>query len=338
MAYDAWGARRDLQGDAGVVSAASGYLNGQALIDNKGFTRQEELDQLGLVHLNGRVYDPFTGRFLSGDPHVQDPYHSQSYNRYTYVWNNPTNATDPTGFDEVPNDQKPPEKVEITGRKEPTGLTWGQRFDYIRRAASDAAVGAGRAVARVARPVGNFTARVTVRAAPTIAATSVGSIEVGSNINPGVDVVEVLEWAGWAVFVAATADEITSNSGDSNSSQSSGDSDSNALSGKDTHSATGGPDGDGDDKNTGKSKKQEKIDKILKDKNLPTNGDVKFEPPKNWNPSEPMQKGDQNGFLDRYGREWTKGPSRTEGEHFEWDVQLKDGTHLNVDWSGKITH
>ena len=106
MAYDAWGARRDLQGDAGVVSAASGYLNGQALIDNKGFTRQEELDQLGLVHLNGRVYDPFTGRFMSGDPDVQDPYHSQSYNRYTYVWNNPTNLTDPTGFD--PNGQNSP--------------------------------------------------------------------------------------------------------------------------------------------------------------------------------------------------------------------------------------
>jgi len=103
MAYDAWGARRDLQGDAGVVSAASGYLNGQALIDNKGFTRQEELDQLGLVHLNGRVYDPFTGRFMSGDPDVADPYHSQSYNRYTYVWNNPTNLTDPTGFN--PNGQ-----------------------------------------------------------------------------------------------------------------------------------------------------------------------------------------------------------------------------------------
>ena len=99
MAYDAWGARRDLAGDPGIISAANGTLSGQTLIDNKGFTHQEELDQLGLVHLNGRVYDPFTGRFLSGDPLVQDPYHSQSYNRYTYVWNNPTNMTDPTGFE-----------------------------------------------------------------------------------------------------------------------------------------------------------------------------------------------------------------------------------------------
>jgi len=37
-------------------------------------------------------------RFLSADPLIQDPEHSQSYNRYSYVWNNPTNLTDPTGF------------------------------------------------------------------------------------------------------------------------------------------------------------------------------------------------------------------------------------------------
>lgn len=29
---------------------------------------------------------------------IQDPEHSLSYNRYSYVWNNPTNLTDPTGF------------------------------------------------------------------------------------------------------------------------------------------------------------------------------------------------------------------------------------------------
>jgi hypothetical protein len=48
--------------------------------------------------MNGRVYDPLVARFLSADPIIQEPEHSQSYNRYTYVWNNPTNLTDPTGF------------------------------------------------------------------------------------------------------------------------------------------------------------------------------------------------------------------------------------------------
>jgi RHS repeat-associated protein len=99
MAFDAWGSRRNANGDPGVIAVtANGQLDGQAEVDNKGFTGQEMLDKLALVHLNGRVYDPLTARFLSGDPEIQDPTHSQSYNRYTYVWNNPTNITDPTGF------------------------------------------------------------------------------------------------------------------------------------------------------------------------------------------------------------------------------------------------
>ncbi len=92
MAYDPWGARRDLKGDAGQLQ------NYAEIVDNKGFTDQEMLDQLNLVHLNGRVYDPLLGRFISADPEIQDPTHSQSYNRYAYVWNNPTNNTDPSGF------------------------------------------------------------------------------------------------------------------------------------------------------------------------------------------------------------------------------------------------
>lgn len=49
--------------------------------------------------MNGRVYDPVTGRFLSADPpHIQAPYDTQSYNRYTYVKNNPLKYTNPSGF------------------------------------------------------------------------------------------------------------------------------------------------------------------------------------------------------------------------------------------------
>ena len=52
--------------------------------------------------MNGRVYDPVIGRFLSADPYIQAPYNSQSYNRYSYVWNNPLSATDPSGFVMIP--------------------------------------------------------------------------------------------------------------------------------------------------------------------------------------------------------------------------------------------
>ena len=56
------------------------------------------LDSVGLVHMNGRVYDQQIGRFISADPFVQDPFDSQSLNRYSYVGNNPLSYTDPSGF------------------------------------------------------------------------------------------------------------------------------------------------------------------------------------------------------------------------------------------------
>ncbi len=48
--------------------------------------------------MNGRVYDPILGRFLSPDPNVQVVTDLQSYNRYSYVLNNPLRYTDPTGY------------------------------------------------------------------------------------------------------------------------------------------------------------------------------------------------------------------------------------------------
>ncbi|MBU0456496.1 MAG: RHS repeat-associated core domain-containing protein [Gammaproteobacteria bacterium] len=53
---------------------------------------------MNLIHMNGRVYDPVLGRFLSADPQIQDPTNSQSLNRYTYCMNNPLAFTDPTGY------------------------------------------------------------------------------------------------------------------------------------------------------------------------------------------------------------------------------------------------
>lgn len=63
-----------------------------------GFTEHEEDDELGLVYMKGRTYDPRLGRFLQADPIVQAPTYSQSWNRYAYVMNNPLTLTDPSGF------------------------------------------------------------------------------------------------------------------------------------------------------------------------------------------------------------------------------------------------
>jgi RHS repeat-associated protein len=64
----------------------------------QGFTGHDMLDNVGLIHMGGRVYDPLLGRFLSADPFIQAPYFSQSYNRYAYVLNNPLVLVDPSGY------------------------------------------------------------------------------------------------------------------------------------------------------------------------------------------------------------------------------------------------
>lgn len=73
-------------------------MNFNVTITNRGFIGHEQLDSVGLVHMNGRVYDAELGRFLSADPHVQQTHNLQNWNRYSYVLNNPLSYTDPTGF------------------------------------------------------------------------------------------------------------------------------------------------------------------------------------------------------------------------------------------------
>src|ERR1700683_5066878 len=89
LSYDAWGKTRFPSGADGQPSASD---------TTRGFTGQEELAVSGLVHLNGRVYDPTFGRMLSADPTVPDPLDPQAWNRYSYVGNDPLTFTDPSGF------------------------------------------------------------------------------------------------------------------------------------------------------------------------------------------------------------------------------------------------
>lgn len=95
-------------------------------ITTRGFTGHEHLAEMDLIHMNGRLYDARLGRFVQADPIIQDPLRVQSLNRYSYVWNNPLNATDPSGFKcETVNDKqictndKPTEEVQVDGVKPP---------------------------------------------------------------------------------------------------------------------------------------------------------------------------------------------------------------------------
>jgi RHS repeat-associated protein len=63
----------------------------------RGYTGHEHLPEFGLINMNGRLYDPLLGRFLSPDNFVQMPNNTQSYNRFAYCLNNPLIYIDPTG-------------------------------------------------------------------------------------------------------------------------------------------------------------------------------------------------------------------------------------------------
>lgn len=64
---------------------------------HRGFTGHEMLPDFCLINMNGRMYDPVLGRFLSPDNYVQLGDFSQSYNRYSYCLNNPLKYNDPSG-------------------------------------------------------------------------------------------------------------------------------------------------------------------------------------------------------------------------------------------------
>jgi RHS repeat-associated protein len=98
LSYASFGSRRQEAGWSG--SLPSGDWNEIADASRRGFTFHEMLDNLSLIHMNGRVYDPVVGRFISADPYIPAPGLTQSFNRYSYVKNNPLTLTDPTGYAE----------------------------------------------------------------------------------------------------------------------------------------------------------------------------------------------------------------------------------------------
>jgi len=91
--YTPFGEIRHIAYKEGITNA----LNALS-INNRGYTGHEHIDNTELIHMNGRVYDPTIGRFMSADPYIQAPTDTQSYNRYSYVRNNPVNLIDPSGY------------------------------------------------------------------------------------------------------------------------------------------------------------------------------------------------------------------------------------------------
>jgi len=96
FAYEPFGKRRTPMGALDPNNAIVGVTT------DRGYTNHEELDAVGLIHMNGRVYDPAIGRFISADPTVPYAADIQSYNRLSYTRNNPLVSIDLNGFEDQP--------------------------------------------------------------------------------------------------------------------------------------------------------------------------------------------------------------------------------------------
>lgn len=90
--FDAWGNLAYLEKNGVKVDPKK-----PDLLIERGYTGHEHFFQVGLIHMNGRMYDPKLHTFLSVDNYIQDPFNTQNYNRFGYVLNNPLMYTDPSG-------------------------------------------------------------------------------------------------------------------------------------------------------------------------------------------------------------------------------------------------
>ena len=95
VSFDAWGRARNPADWSALTDMEAMTID--RCDTRRGFTDHEMLDAVGVIHMNGRIYDPTLARFLQADPFVQFPTNLQSHNRHSYVMNNPLAYTDPSG-------------------------------------------------------------------------------------------------------------------------------------------------------------------------------------------------------------------------------------------------
>ncbi|REC80580.1 type IV secretion protein Rhs [Chryseobacterium elymi] len=95
--FDAWGNFTHLQIGNGAIITDKNIIDNASLLVDRGYTSHEHFAEVGIIHMNGRLYDPLLRRFLNADENIQDPYNTQNYNKYGYVMNNPLMFNDPSG-------------------------------------------------------------------------------------------------------------------------------------------------------------------------------------------------------------------------------------------------
>ena len=100
---DALGSVRQMVNASGTITLAKGYTPYGEVMSTAGSGTSiyaytgEQTDVSGLTYLRARYYASYLNQFIQPDTIVPDPYIPADWNKYSYVWNNPVNFTDPSG-------------------------------------------------------------------------------------------------------------------------------------------------------------------------------------------------------------------------------------------------
>ncbi|MEI9988951.1 MAG: RHS repeat-associated core domain-containing protein [Rhizomicrobium sp.] len=175
LSYDAWGRRRNSDGTDNAACSITSTTT-------RGYTGHEMLDSICEINANARIYDPTLGRFMSPDSTIPDPFNGQSFNRYSYVMNNPLSHYDPSGY--APQTRTVItncEKDVCTGSKVPGGcggcyIGFGAQFLAFTSGASGA--GLGDAWTGSSTATGSSTSGVWVQTSETLVGTPIETVVV----------------------------------------------------------------------------------------------------------------------------------------------------------------
>ena len=189
--FDAWGNIREVRHIDWNGNTPTTLTNTLLGIIDRGYTGHEHLQSVGLIHMNGRLYDPVIRRFLSPDNFVQDPYNTQNFDRYGYVYNNPLMYADPSGEIFIVIAVTVGAAIIVNGIN---NLIHGVPFWYgMGKAATMAAVtavvsfGVGTAVSSVSSTAGTAAVKETVKSSFKEIALSIGG-QVAGSFLPDIDI------------------------------------------------------------------------------------------------------------------------------------------------------
>lgn len=342
------------------------------------FTTYERDTETGLDFAQARYYSSKHGRFTSVDPLMASAsaVAPQTWNRYAYVGNNPLNIIDPTGMDYFDGSEYP-------------GFGDYNIFDFLQTPSwwyigsnGVPQFGTGYTAENVVRPDANgalvyptvdgtfaFLNPLANGAAPYLAgyATAAAAAAAGAAIAAGAAVLTawapvaaVLGIAAIAVAVTTVASEGTVDNRPEpvkglNMSAETEDWIDRQLEGLNekvppvTDTATPAPPPIPDGGNQKPNEPKVGVKTLANRAGLPTQGKIRYVPPKNVNVNRGLPRDSQGGYIDRFGNIWRRPRGQIVGER-HWDVQLsptgrtqlgwasQSGNHINVSNDGRILH